>query len=117
MAVGLAGLGVLTVRSRPDDAANGWGLTVGFLADLSVTVAGFALMTPSVQALISRLSAADRQGEILGVNQSASALARILGPVAGLSLFTLGSSHVLPYAFSASLLALVFLLTLRLRTA
>jgi MFS family permease len=117
MAVGLAGLGLFTVWSRPAEAESGWGPTVAFLADLAVTVAGFALMTPSVQALISRRSAADRQGEILGVNQSAVALARILGPVAGMSLFTLGSSHVLPYAVSAALLALVFVLTLRLRPA
>jgi MFS family permease len=117
MGGGLATMGILTAWTGSAGVTRGWGLTIGFLVDLAVMVAGFALMTPSVQALISRLSPSDRQGEILGVNQSASAMARILGPVAGLSLFTLGSAHVLPYAFSAGLLALVFLLTLRLRPA
>ena len=39
---------------------------------------GAPFLTPSVQALISRRSDPERQGEVLGVNQSFSALARIL---------------------------------------
>jgi fucose permease len=86
-----------------------------FMADLAVIVAGFAFLTPSVQSLISRLSDPARQGEILGVNQSASALARILGPAIALPLFKVDGSHVLPYALGALLLMLVFGLTLRIR--
>jgi hypothetical protein len=52
---------------------------------------------------------------VLGINQSASALARILGPMLGLSLFHLTPSHVLPYGFGAALLAVVFVLALRVR--
>jgi hypothetical protein len=47
---------------------------------LTSAVVGFAFLTPSAQALISRRTSADRQGEILGVNQSASAMARIPVP-------------------------------------
>src|SRR5262249_1824409 len=57
------------------------------LVILAVLVTGFALMTPSVQSLISRRADPTRQGEILGVNQSMSALARILGPAIGSFLF------------------------------
>jgi hypothetical protein len=64
--------------------------------------------------LISRRSDPAKQGEILGVNQSASAMARILGPMIGLFLFGLMPSHILPYAGGAALLCLVFLLTLRI---
>ena len=65
-----------------------------------------------MQALISRRSDPRTQGEILGVNQSASALARILGPMLGVSLFFATPSHVLPYLAGAVLLVVVFLLAL-----
>jgi hypothetical protein len=84
---------------------------------LAILVMGFALMTPSVQALISRRADPARQGEILGANQSASALARIVGPAIGSALFFVESSHVLPYVVGACLMVVVFLLTLRLRPA
>ena len=54
-------------------------------------------------------------GEVLGVNQSMSALARILGPALGSFLFFADSSHVLPYAVGAALMAVVLAVTLRLR--
>lgn len=84
------------------------------LAVMTLAVIGFALLTPSVQALISRRSDPQRQGEVLGVNQSAAALARILGPFVGLSLFDVLPSHILPYAFGVVLLTLVFALSLRI---
>ncbi|QVL34680.1 MFS transporter [Telmatocola sphagniphila] len=87
-------------------------LPISFLFALAVTVFGFAFLTPSVQALISRRSDPQRQGEVLGVNQSFSALARILGPLLGLSLQPF--SLIAPYLFSAGLLVLVALLAQRL---
>ncbi|MEE8573276.1 MAG: MFS transporter [Gemmatimonadota bacterium] len=42
---------------------------------------GWGLMAPSLQSLVSRRALANEQGEVLGVNQSASALARVIGPV------------------------------------
>jgi MFS family permease len=74
---------------------------------LTAAVVGFAFLTPSAQALISRRTPADRQGEILGVNQSAAALARILGPGLGIPLYQLTPSHLLPYAFGALVLFLM----------
>ncbi len=71
---------------------------------LTFAVIGFALLTPSAQALVSRRSDAERQGEVLGVNQSAASMARILGPVIGVSLFTWTPRHMLPYLFGAALL-------------
>ena len=55
------------------------------------------------------------QGEILGVNQSMSALARILGPAIGSFLFFVTPSHVMPYVAGAALMAIVLVLALRLR--
>jgi MFS family permease len=48
---------------------------------MAVCVSGFAFLMPSLNGLISRRTDADRQGAVLGVSQSVSALARILGPL------------------------------------
>ncbi|HWC90854.1 MAG TPA: MFS transporter [Pirellulales bacterium] len=51
------------------------------MLSLAIIVSGFAFITPSLNALISRRSDPARQGSILGVAQSISSLARILGPM------------------------------------
>src|SRR5262249_49654136 len=74
------------------------------LGGLTFAVVGFAFLTPSAQALISRRAYPARPGEILGVNQSISALARILGPVMGVSLYLQSATRMLPYIVGAGLL-------------
>jgi MFS family permease len=112
MAAGLAGaVGILATWQQFDKAPR----LVCALAVMTLAVVGFALLTPSVQALISLRSDPTKQGEVLGVNQSAAAMARILGPFVGLSLFDLLPSHILPYAFGSLLLVLVFFMSLRIR--
>jgi DHA1 family tetracycline resistance protein-like MFS transporter len=54
----------------------------GTVLGLLVVGAGWGFMAPSLQSLVSRRAHAREQGEVLGVNQSASALARVVGPVA-----------------------------------
>jgi MFS family permease len=66
--------------TRTELATSSLVLVLGMLA---VAVSGFAFLTPSAQALVSRRTSALRQGEVLGVNQAASAIARILGPLMG----------------------------------
>jgi MFS family permease len=85
------------------------------LVALATAVVGFAFLTPSAQALVSRRSSPTQQGEILGVNQSASALARILGPMFGLTLYKFTDTHLLPYVFGAGLLVLMLPLMPRIR--
>jgi MFS family permease len=111
MTLGLLG-GVLVLLTR-DQFDSVTPLILTALAVFTVAVMGFAFLTPSVQALISRRSDPTRQGEVLGVNQSASALARILGPFLSITLFFATPSHILPYTFGAALLAVVFFLSLR----
>ncbi len=48
---------------------------------LAVLGAGYGLAGPAMLGLVSRLTGAARQGRILGVAQSATSLARIVGPV------------------------------------
>ncbi len=74
---------------------------------LTCSVVGFAFLTPSAQALVSRRTPLHRQGEILGVNQSCSAMARILGPLIGIPLYKYTDSRMLPYLVGAALLLLM----------
>lgn len=123
MAIGitLMGLGVLAlggvtwVAERKMAGFNA--LLTMQLISLTLAVVGFAFLTPSAQALISRRTDPSRQGEILGVNQSASALARILGPVAGLTLYFAHPTHLLPYLAGAALVLLMLPLIPRIRRA
>jgi DHA1 family tetracycline resistance protein-like MFS transporter len=115
MALGVATIGgVAWLGTQPD-----WYATAALiwlaLPCMAVAVTGFALLTPSAQALISRRTHADRQGEILGVNQSASAMARILGPIIALTLYKATPTHLLPYAFGATLLLIMLLVIPRIR--
>ena len=76
----------------------------GLLAALAVTVSGFAFITPSLNSLISRRSDPAKQCAILGLGQSISSLARILGPMAGIPLFKI--QPALPLLLAAVLMAL-----------
>ncbi len=100
MALGItlmgAGVAMLALVVALHRAEQPWGLKMAILApSLILAVVGYALLTPSVQSLVSRRADEHRQGEVLGVNQSCSALARILGPLAALSLYKLDA--LLPF--------------------
>jgi MFS family permease len=111
MTIGVATIAMLllAVHARHIQGLTAiWALA---LPVLTVCVSGYAFMTPSIQALISRRSDPARQGEVLGVNQSAAALARILGPLIAPTLFFVDSTHVWPYVFGAGLLGVATALT------
>jgi MFS family permease len=82
-------------------------------AVLPICVIGFSALTPSLQALLSLRSPAGEQGGILGLGQSMAALARILGPLAGMILFERRIDY--PYWGGAALMAMGLLLILALR--
>lgn len=115
MGLGLGALGVEAAWATGAEGERSAGLLPGFLAAVTVAVVGFAFVVPSVQSLISRRSDPTRQGEILGVNQSLNALARILGPMAGMSLYAMTPAHTGPYVFAAVLLCVALLLTVQVR--
>ena len=90
-----AGLALLGVATR-------WAVLVPALALL---VVGQGISTPTMAALVANRADRHRRGGALGVQQSAGALARIVGPVAGGALF----HHVgipAPYLIGAALVAL-----------
>jgi DHA1 family tetracycline resistance protein-like MFS transporter len=49
---------------------------------------GSGLLNPSLAALVSKRSSASEQGEVIGIKESLSSLARIFGPFCGLMAFT-----------------------------
>jgi MFS family permease len=111
MLLGMASLGmVAAIDSEDMRSIRLW----WFFITLAVAVTGFSFLNPSVGALISRRTDPARQGEVLGVNQSFGALARILGPVLGLFLFKLEATHMLPYVAASILLLVVLVLSSRL---
>ena len=56
------------------------------LAVLPLSIMGFSAITPSLLSILSLATDDSDQGEVLGVGQGLSALARILGPAVGLAL-------------------------------
>ena len=65
---------------------------------------GSGLASPSIMSMLSRLSRAEDQGGTLGIGQSASALGRIVGPLAGTTSFS--AWHAAPYLGGAALMAM-----------
>ena len=83
--------------------------SVGTLfAALTVVVCGFSFLTPSINSLISRRSHPAQQGGILGLGQSVSSLARILGSLVGIPLLL--HNQTLPFWLAAGLMAAAILL-------
>ena len=80
------------------------------LISLVIVVSGFSFMQPSLNALISRRSDPQRQGMILGVSQSVSSFARIVGSAIGIPLLKV--SAFLPYSVAAGLMVMGVLLIL-----
>jgi DHA1 family tetracycline resistance protein-like MFS transporter len=69
LAIGVVGMGLVHVIPAT-------------MVALLIVGLGWGLLAPSLQSLVSRRALANEQGQVLGVNQSASALARVIGPVA-----------------------------------
>ncbi len=77
---------------------------VVLFAMLFLIAFGQGLFGPSSGALTTELAPPERRGEILGYQQSASALGRVLGPVLGGALFDARGVGA-PYVVSAALMA------------
>ena len=76
------GFGMLAWVSRRDSASLAM-----LLVALAIVVAGFAFITPAINAMVSRRTDRRKQGAVLGLLQSINSLARIFGPMVGVSLF------------------------------
>lgn len=80
------------------------------MVSLALVVTGFSFMQPNLNALLSRRTDPAKQGVVLGIGQSVSSLARILGSALGIPLL---KYHLeLPYFGAAGLMALGLILVL-----
>lgn len=77
-------------------------------AAAALVVTGFSMMHPSLNSLLSRRSDPKKQGAIMGVGQSVSALARIIGSGVGIPL--LRYKLEMPYYVAAGLMVIGMLL-------
>lgn len=103
MAMGLGALGLTKTLN-----------SIGYLyAVLPLCVIGFSFVTPSLYSMLSLGSHDDDQGGMLGIGQSMSAIARIFGPIVGLSLMT-GEHLAWPYVSASLVMMLAFCLIWRL---
>jgi MFS family permease len=67
---------------------------------LTLIVIGSGMSNPSLTTLVANSAPADQRGEVLGFQQSAGALARVIGPpLAGLSFDQVGIGA--PYSLGA----------------
>ena len=74
---------------------------------------GYGFASPTIASIISKLARSDLEGEALGINQSATSMARILGPLAGGFLYgAFGTSA--PYIGGAVVALVAFILARRI---
>ena len=79
------------------------------LLALGLLSLGYGFASPTIASLISKRTERALEGEALGINQSASSMARILGPLAGgMAYAALGTSA--PYVGGAIVAAVAFIL-------
>jgi MFS transporter, DHA1 family, tetracycline resistance protein len=105
----LAGSLVVSVGLACMALTGGWPLLVAGLALLTV---GQGLVSPSITSLVARAAPVDRRGRAMGQQQSAAALARVIGPVAATAVF----QHVgiwTPFAAGAVLCVAAVAMTTR----
>ena len=88
--VSVLGYVLLAWAAAPPHGGLGW-----IWSASAVEVSGVAFLLPALQSLLSRRTDPAKQGGILGLGESASALARITGMVAGVALYH--QSSVLPF--------------------
>ncbi len=84
----------------------------GLASALTLQGAGQGLASPGVTAGLSLAVNENEQGAVAGLNSSAQALGRMLGPIVGTGLYDAVGPQA-PYVFSA---ALIFLVWVFLRT-
>lgn len=85
--MGVTGIILMVIGLLLIGVAGNSGSYAFLYAVLPISVIGFSATTPSLQSLLSLNTPDSEQGGVLGVGQSISALARILGPLAGIVLF------------------------------
>jgi multidrug resistance protein len=104
-----AGLVVVALGLFTLSSATTWPVLFVSLAVLAI---GQGVATPSLTSLVAEAAPEERRGEALGYQQSAGALARIVGPVAAGAIFD-GIGVGAPYILGGALVLLAVILVTR----
>jgi DHA1 family tetracycline resistance protein-like MFS transporter len=102
----LAGLAIFTAGFALLSLARA---TTPTLASVALIALGASLAAPALNSLIGAQAQEEDRGVVMGMNQSANALGRVVGPAASGALFD-GFGHSAPYAVGAVVLASAFFL-------
>ncbi len=88
--------------------------TVALFLLLSLAAFGYGLENPSVASLLTKFSSLRSRGEVLGFNQSALSLARIVGPLFAGALYQ-SAGQTAPYFVSAALMLIALVIGFRVQ--
>ncbi len=106
----IGGAGLLTIGLLGLPFSHTLAAVLIVMALLSI---GMGILSPSATSLVSQAAAADERGGILGVNQSAQSLARVLGPLLAGLVYSAGGSSA-PYYIGAVMMAAVVAMAMKL---
>jgi len=109
----MIGLGLIMVGFGVQPLVHVWPLAV---IAMMVVALGNSLAFPNIGAIISKSSSPERQGEMMGLNTAAGALARIIGPLMAAPLFVLVGPSA-PFAVAAGLCLPALLMAWRVSRA
>lgn len=84
---------------------------LGLSIIVTVLSIGSGILNPTLLSMISKYSPEDEQGTVLGINQSLSALARVLGPLWGGFTFDY-FGHQYPFLTGAFIMLMIFLFSI-----
>lgn len=79
---------------------------------LTFLAMGNSVSNPVLTGLVSKLSPADEQGNIMGITQSTGSIARLVGPVVGTLIYSRFGPRV-PYFFSTAILVTIGIVSAR----
>jgi predicted MFS family arabinose efflux permease len=109
----MIGLGLICLGFAVQPLVQAWQLAV---VGMMVVALGNSLAFPNIGAIISRSVSSDRQGEMMGLNTAAGALARIIGPLGAAPLFMSFGPNA-PFVAAAGLCLLALAMAWRVSKA
>ncbi len=111
----VGGVVLAAASAKADAPGTARNILLAFYGCLPIVVLGFSFLNPSLQSMLSLNTPEDEQGQVLGLGQGLSALARIGGPFLGITISPRGMHWPL---FSAAAIMLVgVLFVTRLKSA
>ncbi|PVX26460.1 MAG: hypothetical protein CW691_01410 [Candidatus Bathyarchaeum sp.] len=97
-------LGMLTIPLIPNFLL--------FIASVTMVACGIGTLLTSARSFVSKRTAANEQGNIMGITNSVSSIGTILGPLVGGFLFDF-SGLITPFLLNAAIMTVAFVLSIK----